>query len=34
MPDAQTWDAQFSERVQEKIFSFIRKVIDRVDSPL
>lgn len=31
MPDAQTWDAQFSESVQEKTFSFIRKVIDRVE---
>ncbi len=32
MPEAQTWDAQFSERVREKIFSFIRKVIDPVES--
>lgn len=32
MPDAQTWDAQFSESIQEKTFSFIRKVIDRVNS--
>ncbi|HEX9464465.1 MAG TPA: tRNA (adenosine(37)-N6)-dimethylallyltransferase MiaA [Alphaproteobacteria bacterium] len=31
MPDAQTWDAQFSESVQEKTFSFIRKVIDRIE---
>ncbi len=32
LPDAQTWDAQFSERVEDQTFSFIRKVIDRVDS--
>lgn len=28
MPEAQTWDAQFSESLIEKTFSFIRKVID------
>ena len=32
MPEAQTWDAQFSESVRERIFSFIRKVIDPVES--
>ncbi len=32
MPDAQTWDAQFSESLPEEIFSFIRNVVDRHDS--
>lgn len=29
MPDAQTWDAQFSESITSEIFSFIRNVVDR-----
>lgn len=32
MPAAQTWDAQFSERLLEETFSFIRNVVDRAES--
>ncbi len=32
LPEAQTWMAQFSERLEPEIFSFIRKVVDRAES--